>query len=143
MKPLMSVDKLWWVLINISFLNLLWVSVMQRFIFPESLSPSLSLSLSQDTFSHRMMKPSIFLKTFVATRCSTLYFIGSQFTSLNFLVPIWCLELSFWQKRIHIFWVTCIFFLISLIKGTKKHTHSESVVELKSYTAIYNFYNYE
>ena len=35
------------------------------------------------------------LKTFVAMRCSTLSFDGSQFIFLNSSVPICCLELSF------------------------------------------------
>ena len=42
------------------------------------------------------------LKNFVAMRCSTLYFVGRQFVSLNSLAPIWYLELSFKQKRIHL-----------------------------------------
>ena len=51
-------------------------------------------------------------------RCSTLSFVGSQFIFLNSLALICCLELSFKQKRTHLFWVTCNFFLIFwLIKG--------------------------
>ena len=74
----------------------------------------------------------------MVTRCSTLSFVGRQLISWNSLIHIWCLKLIFKQKQIHLFWVTCIFFLIFLLtKGTKKNTHSQSVVKLRSYTAAY------
>ena len=44
-----------------------------------------------------------YLKTFVATRCFTLSFVGSQFTSINYLAPVCYLESSLKQKRIHLF----------------------------------------
>ena len=68
----------------------------------------------------------IYLKMFVATRCSTRSFVGSQFISLNSLAPIWCLELSFKQKQIHLFWVTCIFFLIFLLTKGHQETQAKS-----------------
>ena len=50
--------------------------------------------------------------------CSSLSFVGSQFIFLNSLALTCCLELSFKQKRIQLFWVTCNLFLIFwLIKG--------------------------
>ena len=46
--------------------------------------------------------------------CSTLSFVGSQFISLNSLAPTWCLEFSFKQKRIHLFWVSWVsYFLVN------------------------------
>ena len=59
--------------------------------------------------------PFLYLKTFMTMRCCTLSFVGSQTISLNSLAPIWCLDLSFKQKRIYLFRVTCIFFFIFLL----------------------------
>ena len=43
------------------------------------------------------------LKTLVVMRCSTLSSVRRQFISFNSLAPICCLELSFKQKRRHLF----------------------------------------
>ena len=58
--------------------------------------------------------PFQYLKTFMTMPCCTLSFVGSQMISLN-SAPIWCLDLSFKQKRIYLFQVTCIFFFIFLL----------------------------
>ena len=60
-------------------------------------------------------------KTFVATRCSTLFFLGSQFI---YIAPTWCLELSFKQKRIPLFWITFVFFLIFLLTKGYQEIHA-------------------
>ena len=58
--------------------------------------------------------PFQYLKTFMTMPCCTLSFVGSQMISLN-SAPIWCLDLSFKQKWIYLFRVTCIFFFIFLL----------------------------
>ena len=81
---------------------------------------------TNSSFTHNHEVPFQYWKTFLSTLCSSLSFVGSQFISSNTLAPIWCLELSFKQKQIHLFWVTCISFLILLlIQGYQECMHSQ------------------
>ena len=76
------------------------------------------LERTKSSFTYNGEVPFQWLENFVAMRCSTLFFVGSQFIFLNSLAPICCHELSFKQIRIYLFWVTCNLFLIFwLIKG--------------------------
>ena len=84
-----------------------------------------------------------YFKTFVAVRCSTLSFFGCQFISSNSLAPMGCFVLCFKQKQIHLFWATCVFFLIFLqTKGYLKIPHSQSwIKELHNNPRNFGFRN--
>ena len=83
--------------------------------------------------------------TFFVTRCSTLSFVGGQFISFNYLAPIWGVELSLKEKRIHLFRVTCIFFLIFLLTKGYQKIHAKSrcgwIKELRSNMRNFGFRN--
>ena len=68
---------------------------------------------TKSSFTYNGEVPFQELKTFATFRCSILSFIGSQFIFLYSLAAICCLELSFKQKRIHLFLVPVICFSFS------------------------------
>ena len=68
---------------------------------------------TKSSFTYNGEVPFQELKTFATIRCSILSFIGSQFIFLYSLAAIYCLELSFKQKRIYLFLVPVICFSFS------------------------------
>ena len=86
------------------WLKLLFLKGVFKAICDLVLNPLLERTNSSFTYNGEVHLQ--YLKTFVATRCSTLSFVGSLF--INSLVPIWWLNLF---KPKHLCKVTCIFFL--------------------------------
>ena len=66
------------------------------------------------------------LKSFYGDALFFSFFVCSYFISLNYLAPICYLKLGFKQKLIHLFWATCIFFLIFWLTKRYQEIHAQS-----------------